>query len=66
MDNTKGLVTTLIIKNLLLRLLRMVKARAPEPLSILDLQGLGKDLWRDVDALEHVERERSSWEMSAL
>ena len=34
----------------------------PEPLSILDLQGLGKDHWRGIDAAEHVERERSSWD----
>ena len=34
----------------------------PEPLSILDLQGLGKDHWHGVDAAEHVERERSSWD----
>jgi plasmid stability protein len=33
-----------------------------EPLSILDLQGLGKELWRDVDAAGHVERERTSWD----
>jgi plasmid stability protein len=35
---------------------------APEPLSILDLQGLGKELWAGVDAAEHVRRERSSWD----
>lgn len=35
---------------------------APEPLSILDLQGLGKELWLGVDAAEHVERERSAWD----
>jgi len=29
--------------------------------SILELQGLGKDLWRDLDAQEYVDRERSSW-----
>ena len=34
----------------------------PEPLSILDLQGLGKEHWRGSDAAEHVERERSSWD----
>ena len=34
----------------------------PEPLSILDLQGLGKAHWRGIDAAEHVERERSSWD----
>ena len=35
---------------------------AEVPLSILDLQGLGKDLWRDVDATEHVRKERDSWD----
>ncbi len=34
----------------------------PEPLSILDLQGLGKDLWADVDAPEHVDTERRTWD----
>lgn len=34
----------------------------PEPVSILELQGLGKELWRDVDAAEHVDRERRSWD----
>ncbi len=34
----------------------------PEPLSILDLQGLGKDVWKDVDAAMHVEEERRSWD----
>lgn len=33
----------------------------PEPLSILDLQGLGKDLWGHTDAAAHVEQERGSW-----
>jgi plasmid stability protein len=35
---------------------------APEPLSILELQGLGKDLWSGIDAATHVQRERSSWD----
>lgn len=34
----------------------------PEPRSILELQGLGKDAWRDVDAAEHVEGERGAWD----
>lgn len=34
----------------------------PRPLSILDLRGLGKDLWRDVDASTHVNRERKAWD----
>jgi len=31
-------------------------------LSILDLQGLGKEHWQDVDAGTHVERERAAWD----
>jgi plasmid stability protein len=33
-----------------------------EPLSILELKGLGKEHWREVDAAKHVERERASWD----
>ncbi len=43
-------------------------AQALEPaaaLSILELRGLGKELWRGVDAAAHVERERASWTISA-
>jgi plasmid stability protein len=35
---------------------------SPQPLSILELRGLGREDWRDVDAATHVERERSSWD----
>lgn len=35
---------------------------APATTSILELRGVGKELWRDVDATEHVDRERSSWD----
>ncbi len=35
---------------------------APKPLSILDLKGLGKEHWRNVDAAEHVEGERATWD----
>lgn len=35
---------------------------AAEPLSILELKGLGKEIWRDVDAAEHVEAERRAWD----
>jgi hypothetical protein len=34
----------------------------PPPLSIMDLQGLGKDLWEGVDAAAHVATERASWD----
>jgi plasmid stability protein len=35
---------------------------APETVSILELQGLGNEHWRNLDAAAHVERERSSWD----
>lgn len=33
----------------------------PPPLSILDLQGLGRDLWTGIEAAQHVHEERRSW-----
>ena len=35
---------------------------APAPLSILELRGLGKDTWRDIDAAAHVQQERATWD----
>jgi plasmid stability protein len=35
---------------------------SPKPLSILELQGLGKENWRSIDAATHVERERAAWD----
>jgi plasmid stability protein len=34
---------------------------AEEPLSILELEGLGAAGWQDEDAADHVARERESW-----
>lgn len=34
----------------------------PELLSILELEGLGKELWAGIDAKRHVEEERASWD----
>lgn len=34
----------------------------PEPLSILELRGLGKEIWEGVDAMDHVEEERRAWD----
>ena len=34
----------------------------PKPLSILDLKGLGKDHWRELDPSKHIEKERRSWD----
>ena len=33
-----------------------------EELSILDLQGLGKELWKGIDAAKYVDEERNSWD----
>lgn len=33
-----------------------------ESLSLLELRGLGRDLWRNRDATRHVEAERGSWD----
>jgi plasmid stability protein len=35
---------------------------SPAPLSILDLKGLGKDVWAGTDAAGYVGRERESWD----
>lgn len=38
------------------------KHGAPEArTSILELQGLGKEIWRGIDAQEYVDRERAAW-----
>src|SRR5512146_1107119 len=34
------------------------------PLSILELRGLGKELWHGLDGASHVERERGAWRRS--
>jgi plasmid stability protein len=33
-----------------------------EPLSTLELEGLGSDIWKEIDAAEHVDGERSAWD----
>jgi plasmid stability protein len=33
-----------------------------DPLSILELQCLGKELWAGIDAARHIEEERASWD----
>ena len=33
-----------------------------KPLSILELQGLGKEYWERIDAAAHVQQERASWD----
>lgn len=33
----------------------------PEPLSILELEGLGAEVWAGADAARFVDRERAAW-----
>ena len=33
----------------------------PQPRSVLDLQGLGKEIWSDIDAQGYVDKERGAW-----
>lgn len=46
-------------EQVLLLLDEMVGPRETE--SILELKGLGKDRWRDIDPAEYVDQERESW-----
>jgi hypothetical protein len=34
---------------------------APARRSILEIQGLGKEIWQGVDAQEYIDQERASW-----
>jgi hypothetical protein len=40
----------------------VLEARPGEALSILESEGLGAEVWADVDAVEYVEEERRSWD----
>jgi len=37
-------------------------AEEPKLHSILELRGLGKELWEGIDPIEHVRAERDSWD----
>ncbi len=34
----------------------------PEPRSILELKGKGKEIWEGVNVKKHIDEERSSWD----
>jgi len=48
---------------LLCELAEYLRANVPSEAhtSILELQGLGKDIWHGLDAQEYMNRERTSW-----
>lgn len=37
-------------------------AGTPKLHSILELRGLGQELWKEIDPVEHVRAERDSWD----
>lgn len=39
----------------------MKKIKSTGPLSIKDLKGLGKEIWKDLDVEKYVKKERESW-----
>lgn len=44
------------------RLIRQRATLTPQPKrSILELEGLGKEIWNNIDAQEYVNQERDSW-----
>ena len=43
-----------------LHILDQAVAESPQ-LSILDLQGLGKDVWRNIDVDQYLRTERDAW-----
>jgi plasmid stability protein len=34
---------------------------SPRKPSIMELRGLGKEIWKGIDAAEHIRRERDEW-----
>ncbi len=39
----------------------MKKIKSTEPLSLKNLKGLGKEIWKNVDVEEYIKKERESW-----
>lgn len=44
-----------------LEILAEREIQAEAPTSILQLQGLGKEIWRGIDAQVYVDQERAAW-----
>jgi len=41
----------------------MKKINLQKPLSLKSLKGLGKEIWKDVDIEEYINRERNNWQL---
>jgi hypothetical protein len=44
------------------RLHTQADTTSKEPVSIMDLRGLGAEIWQGIDAQEYVNAERASWD----
>lgn len=65
-ENTLVLVRQLKIEDQLLlmeALAELVRQRLPThpPHSILELRGVGKELWRNIDPQTYIRQERAAW-----
>ncbi|HVR95100.1 MAG TPA: hypothetical protein VMW27_00695 [Thermoanaerobaculia bacterium] len=51
-------------RSLAQQVIHLLEESADKPTlhSILGLRGLGKELWKDIDPVEHVRAERDSWD----
>lgn len=49
-------------KRLLAEVGQQLQVAARQRISILQLKGLGKDVWRELDAQGYVNQERASWD----
>ena len=54
--------TKLIESHNLAARLRSDALETPEPLSLLDLRGLGKEHWKGIEPAAHVDNERGAWD----
>ena len=50
-----------LISELLLRMQNL--SAASERLDLLDLAGVGADVWRDIDSDKYIDQERDSWQV---
>ena len=55
------LIEQLQLLEALTRLVRR-QIEEPRPYSIMDLEGLGAEIWQGIDAQTYVEQERSEWD----
>ena len=44
----------------------MKKSEVKKPLTLRDLKGLGKEIWKDVDVEDYIKKERESWQITSV